>query len=76
MLLDGACSKPPPTAEKSGPVSGVEIMRKLSKSHTHNESGLKIKVCVCLSGGKLESFNLLAYIGYIINVLQHKDCLH
>ncbi|XP_046874417.1 transmembrane protein KIAA1109 homolog isoform X3 [Hypomesus transpacificus] len=43
MLLDGACSKPPPTAEKSGPVSGVEIMRKLSKSHTHNESGLKIK---------------------------------
>ncbi|KAL0968995.1 hypothetical protein UPYG_G00220970 [Umbra pygmaea] len=43
MLLEGACSRPPPTTEKSGPVSGVEIMRKLSKSHTHNESALKIK---------------------------------
>ncbi|XP_034153444.1 transmembrane protein KIAA1109 homolog isoform X3 [Esox lucius] len=43
MLLEGACSRPPPTGEKSGPVSGVEIMRKLSKSHTHNESALKIK---------------------------------
>ncbi|KAM9433242.1 bridge-like lipid transfer protein family member 1 isoform 4-T4 [Salvelinus alpinus] len=44
MLLEGACSRPPPTGDKSGPVSGVEIMRKLSKSHTHSESALKIKV--------------------------------
>ncbi|XP_072533895.1 bridge-like lipid transfer protein family member 1 isoform X2 [Salminus brasiliensis] len=42
MLLEGVCSRPAPTGT-SAPVSGVEIMRKLSKSHTHNESGLKIK---------------------------------
>uniref|UniRef100_A0A3Q1HXG8 Bridge-like lipid transfer protein family member 1 middle region domain-containing protein n=1 Tax=Anabas testudineus TaxID=64144 RepID=A0A3Q1HXG8_ANATE len=44
MLLEGACSRPPPKEANSGPVSGVEIMRKLSKSHTHNESVLRIKV--------------------------------
>lgn len=44
MLLEGACSRPPPKEANSGPVSGVEIMRKLSKSHTHNESALRIKV--------------------------------
>uniref|UniRef100_H3CJC1 KIAA1109 n=1 Tax=Tetraodon nigroviridis TaxID=99883 RepID=H3CJC1_TETNG len=43
MLLEGACSRPPPKDANSGPVSGVEIMRKLSKSHTHNESALRIK---------------------------------
>uniref|UniRef100_A0AAQ6IKS7 Bridge-like lipid transfer protein family member 1 C-terminal domain-containing protein n=1 Tax=Anabas testudineus TaxID=64144 RepID=A0AAQ6IKS7_ANATE len=43
MLLEGACSRPPPKEANSGPVSGVEIMRKLSKSHTHNESVLRIK---------------------------------
>ncbi|XP_056282679.1 bridge-like lipid transfer protein family member 1 isoform X10 [Pseudoliparis swirei] len=43
MLLEGACSRPPPKEANSGPVSGVEIMRKLSKSHTHNESALRIK---------------------------------
>uniref|UniRef100_A0A3B3BZM0 Bridge-like lipid transfer protein family member 1 middle region domain-containing protein n=1 Tax=Oryzias melastigma TaxID=30732 RepID=A0A3B3BZM0_ORYME len=44
MLLEGVCSRPPPKEANSGPVSGVEIMRKLSKSHTHNESALRIKV--------------------------------
>lgn len=44
MLLEGACSRPPPKDANSGPVSGAEIMRKLSKSHTHNESALRIKV--------------------------------
>uniref|UniRef100_A0A665TUQ1 Si:ch211-233a24.2 n=1 Tax=Echeneis naucrates TaxID=173247 RepID=A0A665TUQ1_ECHNA len=43
MLLEGACSRPPPKEVNSGPVSGVEIMRKLSKSHTHSESALRIK---------------------------------
>uniref|UniRef100_A0A3P8TGX1 KIAA1109 n=1 Tax=Amphiprion percula TaxID=161767 RepID=A0A3P8TGX1_AMPPE len=43
MLLEGACSRPPPKEANSGPVSGVEIMRKLSKSHTHSESALRIK---------------------------------
>ncbi|XP_056152226.1 bridge-like lipid transfer protein family member 1 [Lampris incognitus] len=43
MLLEGACSRPPPKEGNSGPVSGVEIMRKLSKSHTHSESAHKIK---------------------------------
>eukprot|EP00066_Takifugu_rubripes_P028949 XP_011618215.1 PREDICTED: uncharacterized protein KIAA1109-like isoform X2 [Takifugu rubripes] len=43
MLLEGVCSRPPPKDANSGPVSGVEIMRKLSKSHTHNESALRIK---------------------------------
>ncbi|KAM8915679.1 bridge-like lipid transfer protein family member 1 isoform 6-T6 [Spinachia spinachia] len=43
MLLEGACSRPPPKEANSGPVSGVEIMRKLSKSHAHNESALRIK---------------------------------
>lgn len=46
MLLEGACSRPPPKEANTGPVSGVEIMRKLSKSHTHNESALRIKVSV------------------------------
>ncbi|XP_016095629.1 bridge-like lipid transfer protein family member 1 [Sinocyclocheilus grahami] len=42
MLLEGVCSRPAPTGN-SGPVTGVEIMRKLSKSHTHSESALRIK---------------------------------
>ena len=44
MLLEGVCSRPPQGGGVAGPVSGVQIMRKLSKSHAHNESGLKIKV--------------------------------
>ncbi|XP_027856720.1 bridge-like lipid transfer protein family member 1 isoform X7 [Xiphophorus couchianus] len=43
MLLEGACSRPLPKEASTGPVSGVEIMRKLSKSHTHNESAHRIK---------------------------------
>ncbi|XP_061700535.1 bridge-like lipid transfer protein family member 1 isoform X14 [Syngnathoides biaculeatus] len=43
MLLEGASSRPPPKEGNSVPVSGVEIMRKLSKSHTHSESALRIK---------------------------------
>ncbi|XP_036372850.1 transmembrane protein KIAA1109 homolog isoform X4 [Megalops cyprinoides] len=43
MLLEGACSRPPQNSGNAGPVSGVQIMRKLSKSHTHSESALKIK---------------------------------
>lgn len=43
MLLEGANTKPPQTGVTSGPVSGAEIMRKLSKSHAHNDSALKIK---------------------------------
>ncbi|XP_066575926.1 bridge-like lipid transfer protein family member 1 isoform X4 [Amia ocellicauda] len=43
MLLEGTSTRPPPTGVTSGPVSGAEIMRKLSKSHTHSESALKIK---------------------------------
>ncbi|KAM4723529.1 LOW QUALITY PROTEIN: bridge-like lipid transfer protein family member 1 [Anableps anableps] len=43
MLLEGVCSRPPPKEANTGPVSGVEIMRKLSKSHTHNESAHRIK---------------------------------
>ncbi|XP_053700675.1 bridge-like lipid transfer protein family member 1 isoform X3 [Synchiropus splendidus] len=43
MLLEGASSRPPPKEATSGPVSGVEIMRKLSKSHTQHESALRIK---------------------------------
>ncbi|XP_037098160.1 transmembrane protein KIAA1109 homolog isoform X2 [Syngnathus acus] len=43
MLLEGACGRPPPKEGNSGPVSGVEIMRKLSKSHAHSESALRIK---------------------------------
>ncbi|XP_065153130.1 bridge-like lipid transfer protein family member 1 isoform X4 [Paramisgurnus dabryanus] len=42
MLLEGVCSRPAPSGN-SAPVTGVEIMRKLSKSHTHNESALRIK---------------------------------
>ncbi|XP_052469364.1 transmembrane protein KIAA1109 homolog isoform X8 [Carassius gibelio] len=42
MLLEEVCSRPAPTGN-SAPVTGVEIMRKLSKSHTHNESAHKIK---------------------------------
>ncbi|XP_073775826.1 bridge-like lipid transfer protein family member 1 isoform X4 [Danio rerio] len=42
MLLEGVCSRPAPTGN-SAPVTGVEIMRKLSKSHTHSESALRIK---------------------------------
>ncbi|MED6277141.1 hypothetical protein CHARACLAT_010300, partial [Characodon lateralis] len=43
MLLEGAGSRPPPKEANTGPVSGVEIMRKLSKSHTHSESAHRIK---------------------------------
>ncbi|XP_029442731.1 transmembrane protein KIAA1109-like, partial [Rhinatrema bivittatum] len=43
MLLEGTNNRPPPTAVNSGPVSGAEIMRKLSKSHANNDSALKIK---------------------------------
>ncbi|XP_059373790.1 bridge-like lipid transfer protein family member 1 isoform X2 [Carassius carassius] len=42
MLLEEVCSRPAPTGN-SAPVTGVEIMRKLSKSHTHTESAHKIK---------------------------------
>ncbi|MEE6461639.1 hypothetical protein FKM82_001355 [Ascaphus truei] len=42
MLLEGT-NKPPPTGVSTGPVSGAEIMRKLSKSHAHNDTALKIK---------------------------------
>ncbi|XP_059422386.1 bridge-like lipid transfer protein family member 1 isoform X5 [Carassius carassius] len=42
MLLEEICSRPAPTGN-SAPVTGVEIMRKLSKSHTHSESALRIK---------------------------------
>lgn len=42
MLLEGTASRPPPGG--SGPVTGAEIMRKLSKTHTHSDSALKIKV--------------------------------
>ncbi|XP_028932278.1 transmembrane protein KIAA1109 homolog isoform X4 [Ornithorhynchus anatinus] len=43
MLLEGIANRPPPGGGSSGPVSGAEIMRKLSKSHTHSDSALKIK---------------------------------
>ncbi|XP_063776339.1 bridge-like lipid transfer protein family member 1 isoform X9 [Pseudophryne corroboree] len=43
MLLEGTNTRPPPTGVSSGPVSGAEIMRKLSKSHAHSDSALKIK---------------------------------
>ncbi|XP_051945787.1 transmembrane protein KIAA1109 homolog [Xyrauchen texanus] len=42
MLLERVCSRPVPTGN-SGPMTGVEIMRKRSKSRTHSESALKIK---------------------------------
>jgi hypothetical protein len=42
MLLEGTANRPPPGS--SGPVTGAEIMRKLSKTHTHSDSALKIKV--------------------------------
>ncbi|XP_060035101.1 bridge-like lipid transfer protein family member 1 isoform X6 [Erinaceus europaeus] len=41
MLLEGTATRPPPGG--SGPVTGAEIMRKLSKTHTHSDSALKIK---------------------------------
>ncbi|MBZ3874504.1 hypothetical protein SUZIE_128270 [Sciurus carolinensis] len=41
MLLEGTAQRPPPGS--SGPVTGAEIMRKLSKTHTHSDSALKIK---------------------------------
>ncbi|XP_006866349.1 PREDICTED: uncharacterized protein KIAA1109 homolog [Chrysochloris asiatica] len=41
MLLEGTANRPPPGG--SGPVTGAEIMRKLSKTHTHSDSALKIK---------------------------------
>ncbi|XP_054419437.1 bridge-like lipid transfer protein family member 1 isoform X3 [Pteronotus mesoamericanus] len=41
MLLEGTASRPPPGG--SGPVTGAEIIRKLSKTHTHSDSALKIK---------------------------------
>lgn len=44
MLLEGTANRPPPTSGSSGPVTGAEIMRKLSKTHTHSDSVLKIKV--------------------------------
>ncbi|XP_036914479.1 transmembrane protein KIAA1109 homolog isoform X1 [Sturnira hondurensis] len=40
MLLEGPGSRPP---AGPGPVTGAEIMRKLSKTHTHSDSALKIK---------------------------------
>ncbi|XP_037753085.1 transmembrane protein KIAA1109 homolog isoform X21 [Chelonia mydas] len=43
MLLEGTATRPPPAGVSSGPVTGAEIMRKLSKSHTHSDSALKIK---------------------------------
>ncbi|XP_041120867.1 transmembrane protein KIAA1109-like isoform X6 [Polyodon spathula] len=43
MLLEGTSARPLPAGVTSGPVSGSEIMRKLSKSHNHTESPLKIK---------------------------------
>ncbi|CAJ0968806.1 unnamed protein product [Ranitomeya imitator] len=43
MLLEGTNARPPPAGVSSGPVSGAEIMRKLSKSHAHSDSALKIK---------------------------------
>lgn len=45
MLLEGTASRPPPGGP--GPVTGAEIMRKLSKTHTHSDSALKIKVWFC-----------------------------
>lgn len=45
MLLEGTANRPPPGS--SGPVTGAEIMRKLSKTHTHSDSALKIKVWYC-----------------------------
>lgn len=52
MLLEGTGTRPPPAGVSSGPVTGAEIMRKLSKSHTHSDSALKIKVKMlnCKSG--------------------------
>lgn len=44
MLLEGTANRPPPAGGSSGPVTGAEIMRKLSKTHTHSDSVLKIKV--------------------------------
>ncbi|KAK2498556.1 hypothetical protein MC885_009049 [Smutsia gigantea] len=41
MLLEGTANRLPPGS--SGPVTGVEIMRKLSKTHIHSDSALKIK---------------------------------
>lgn len=46
MLLEGTANRPPPASASSGPVTGAEIMRKLSKTHTHSDSVLKIKVSV------------------------------
>uniref|UniRef100_A0A803TN55 Bridge-like lipid transfer protein family member 1 middle region domain-containing protein n=1 Tax=Anolis carolinensis TaxID=28377 RepID=A0A803TN55_ANOCA len=43
MLLEASGTRPPPAGVSSGPVTGAEIMRKLSKTHTHSDSGLKIK---------------------------------
>ncbi|XP_034627354.1 transmembrane protein KIAA1109 homolog [Trachemys scripta elegans] len=43
MLLEGTANRPPPAGVSSGPVTGAEIMRKLSKTHTHSDSALKIK---------------------------------
>ncbi|XP_069098559.1 bridge-like lipid transfer protein family member 1 isoform X3 [Pleurodeles waltl] len=43
MLLEGTTNRPPPAGVSSGTVSGVEIMRKLSKAHANNDSSLKIK---------------------------------
>ncbi|XP_053317388.1 bridge-like lipid transfer protein family member 1 [Spea bombifrons] len=43
MLLEGTNTRPPPAGVSAGPVSGAEIMRKLSKSNAHTDSALKIK---------------------------------
>ncbi|KAM7167896.1 bridge-like lipid transfer protein family member 1 isoform 1-T3 [Macrochelys suwanniensis] len=43
MLLEGTANRPPPAGVSSGPVTGAEIMRKLSKTHNHSDSALKIK---------------------------------
>ncbi|XP_069487252.1 bridge-like lipid transfer protein family member 1 isoform X8 [Ambystoma mexicanum] len=43
MLLEGPSNRPPPAGVSTGPVSGAEIMRKLSKAHANNDSSLKIK---------------------------------
>ncbi|KAG8511214.1 Transmembrane protein, partial [Galemys pyrenaicus] len=41
MLLEGPAGRPPPGS--SAPVTGAELMRKLSKTHTHSDSALRIK---------------------------------
>ncbi|XP_075472009.1 bridge-like lipid transfer protein family member 1 isoform X4 [Ascaphus truei] len=59
MLLEGT-NKPPPTGVSTGPVSGAEIMRKLSKSHAHNDTALKIKLVVFALKG-IHPYQSLSY---------------